>query len=231
MATINPGPILIIEDDLPLAFVLRKRLEARMHKIIIASNGRTGLEQLQTGKFALGIVDVGLPEINGLKVIETLRRKGVEMPLIIITSLEDEDLEKETYLSGANLFHRKPLNFELLEIQAESLLSQNRVTKQSSIQVKDLELDFSKRTVNRKGKRIKLTRKEFDLLGLLLSNPGDVFSREDIIVKVNRSPKDINQGSIDTLVSRLRKKIGSGNGSEVVETVHGVGYRLNLQYL
>lgn len=221
--------ILLIEDDIPLAFVIRKKLEQVKYVVDVVDNGKAGLNRILTNKYGLALVDIGLPELSGLDITRRVRNHELKTPMIIITNQLAPEVEREVFLSGGNIFHKKPVDFELLLVQIKSLLAFNTV--KPVLNIGDLVIDTKKRYVSKAGESVKLSHKEFELLKLLASSPGDVFSRYDIINHTFRGVRDQQLGSIDTLVSRARKKLGDYKGSSVIETVHGSGFRLNVNYM
>lgn len=221
--------ILIIEDDSNLAYILQKQLESFGYITEVAKEGENGLDKALSNKYSLCIIDIGLPEISGFKIIKRIREHDMKTPIIVITNTPTSKNERETFVKGANLFHKKPIDFGLLKDQIKSMLFTLLV--KPVIELGDLRIEPQKRYLERAGKELKLSNKEFELLLLLVNAKGDVLTRDDIIYRTFRGVNDVEQGSIDTLVSRTRKKLGNYKGKDVIETVHGVGFRLNLAYI
>lgn len=220
--------ILLIEDDTNLNFILTKSLERAGFSVITENTGAAGLSQALDKKVDLILLDIGLPELNGFEVIKKLRPQKLSVPIIVMTSQSQLGKEIESYELGANLFHRKPINYELLEAQIKSMLAPK--ISEADIKIKDLVISPAKMTVSRKGKGISLTKSEFDLLFLLVTSNGRVFSRNDISKRVMKSHMDVEPGAVDTLVSRLRKKLNVADGPEIIDTVHKSGYRVGSAY-
>lgn len=220
--------ILLIEDDIPLAFTIKYTLEMMEYSIKSVRDGALGLKEAKTNKYSLLIVDVGLPNINGFKIISRVREIGLKTPMIVITSDVTMENELQTFSTGANIFHAKPIDFDLLLIQIRSIL--NRAEVKPVLEVGDLFIEPSKHLITKAGRKLSLSYKEFELITLLADAEGDVLSRQDIMNKTLKDAREVDAGSVDTLVSRIRKKIGKYKGKDLVETVHGVGYRLNLEY-
>ncbi len=224
-----PAHILVVEDDESLSYFLRKTLEQQSLKVDSASDGEKGLKMATIHKYDLLILDIGLPSLNGLQIVKRLRGKDIKTPIIMITNDASSFNEKETFNLGANLFHRKPIDFDLLIVQIRSILSMNSVDP--TFKIGDLFIDVKKRFVTKAEKDLHLSFKEFELLLALISVQGDVLSRPELINQTMKGIRDVEEGSIDTLVSRVRKKIGKFEGEDIIETIHGVGFRLNLNYL
>ncbi len=221
--------ILVIEDDKNLSFFIRKHLESLGYKVHIALSGDDGLKLALTNRYSLFIIDIGLPEVSGFSIVNKLRSNGLKTPIIIITTDITTQTEKESFEKGANLFHKKPIDFDLLNAQIGSLLSLYKMDP--IINLGDLHIDTKKRYVSKDGKEIDLSYKEFELLLALVSSQGDILSRTDLINQTFKGVREVEEGSIDTLVSRVRKKLGKYKEENVIETIHGVGFRLNLSYI
>jgi DNA-binding response OmpR family regulator len=146
----------------------------------------------------------------------------------MITGLLKQEQELESFKHGANLFHEKPINFNLLISQIDSLVKLN--SNKHSIKLKDLYIDPNKQSISKNNINIELTDKEFLVLHILASNKGNVLTREDILNKTYSGIKENELNSVDTLISRMRKKLGSYKGVPVIETVYGRGFRLNKKY-
>lgn len=227
MKNIKPK-ILLVEDDTNLNFILTKSLERAGFSVVAKQSGKAGLSAALSQKIDLFLIDIGLPELNGLDLIKQLRPQKVSVPIIVITNQSKIEKEIESFDLGANLFHRKPINYDLLISQINSLLTPN--VSAADIEIKDLVISPSKRIVIRNNKTKSLTKSEFDLLFLIVTSNGRVFSRNDISRRVMRSHLDVEPGSVDTLVSRLRKKLKVSGAPDIIETIHKSGYRLSSSY-
>lgn len=220
--------ILVVEDDTNLALVVKRKLESMGYNVTTMSSGKDGYEAAISNKYALMMVDIGLPEMNGLKLIQRVRENDIKTPAIIITNQLNSDNEVSAFRSGANLFHPKPLDFNLLEAQVKSLMTSLAIN--SGIELGDMRIDPNRRQVIKDGKDVELSLKEFELLRLLISVKGNVLTRQDIISGTFGRINDVTEGSVDTLVSRARKKLGIYQGKDVIQTVHGSGFRINPSY-
>lgn len=220
--------ILLVEDDLTLAYFVRKKLEQNGYRVRVVDNGKVGAEQAVNSEYDLIILDVGLPDINGLKILNKLRDRTLKTPVIIVTEGLSDERELESYRRGANLFHAKPIDFPLLEAQVGSLLNAHHI--KDSIEIGDIYIEPQKQYLEKDGKNIHLSYKEFKLILNLIEAEGDILSRQDILHLTFKGAKESEEGSVDTLVSRVRKKLGDYKGKPVIETVHSRGFRLNLEY-
>lgn len=222
-------PILIIEDDNPLLLVLRQQIEYMGYKTDTAADGEIGLKKALNNHFSLVISDISLPKITGFSILTKLRDAKVKVPVILITNYNYEENELLAYSHGANIFHKKPINFTLLEKQIRMLLT--NYDYKPIITMGDLEVDPGKKLVKKNGQTINLTKREYNLFLTLITSPGEVFTRKEIINITRMSRLEAVEGSVDTLVSRIRGKMGTYKDEDVIETVYGQGYRLSLNYL
>lgn len=188
-----------------------------------------GLELAKTNKYDLILSDIALPYVDGLTILRKIRNLEIRTPVIMMTSLTGLKNELDSFEFGGDIFHKKPLNYELLLLQINMLLNRHFISK--NIKIGDLSIDTSKAVIYKSGVKLDLSFKEFNLLTMLCSAPGDVFTRQEIISVLSNRITDIEEGSVDTLVSRLRKKVGKYKGKESIETVVKRGYRLSLEYL
>ncbi len=221
--------VLLVEDDQNLIFFLEKFLTNKGFSVTCIKNGEEAVRSIKKEKFDLYLIDIGLPVFNGFTVVRRLREYVPEKPVIIITDKISEYNEVESFAVGASLFHKKPINYRLLESQIRSLLRDSAIDE--SINIGDLYVNVAKKIVKKELKPISLTFNEFNLLVLLLKDPGRIFSREQIQNRVLKDEVDITGGAVDTLISRLRKKMGDYKGRSSIETIYKSGFRLNSEYL
>lgn len=222
------GKILLIDDDLNLTIVLKRFLELKNFNVQVRYDGTSGLQSAKTNRYDLIIIDITLPHINGFSLLEKLRLYGIDTPTIMTSDKYSLDFEIESYKLGTNLFHKKPIEFRLLEVQVKSLIQNNY---KEIFQVGDIKLDLDSRTIYKQNKSIHLTKLEFALFMLFLKSNGKLYSRDEILTKVFYSNKECSYSAVDTLISRLRKKLGDLEGENFIETVFKSGYRMNKFYL
>lgn len=221
--------ILVIEDNQNLLNVLVQKLSRVGYDVYGAHDDKTGLELALKYNYSLIISDIYLPEYKGFEIIKTLRQSDVRTPAIIITDFSSSENEKQTYLNGANIFHKKPIDYDLLIVQTNFLI--NNFQFKPEIKIGDIFVDPEKRIFKKDSQLIDLTRKEFDLMLILLSSPGEVFSRREILNKISSHRMEAEERSVDLLVFRLRKLLGNYKDKDVIETVREKGFRLNLSYI
>jgi DNA-binding response OmpR family regulator len=226
--------VLIIEDEQCIAELERDYLEIDGFEADIELNGRTGLQRALQGNYAIIILDVMLPEIDGFEICRTIRSKS-NVPIIIV-SAKKEDIDKIRGLGlGADDYMTKPFSPAELVARIKShlarynrLFDQKVVDRNDELKIKGLVINKRSRRVHLNGREIQFTTKEFDLLVFLAENPDRVFSKVQIFEKIWGVD---NLGEIATVavhIRRIREKIESDTSNpEYIETIWGTGYRLN----
>jgi two-component system copper resistance phosphate regulon response regulator CusR len=221
--------ILLIEDDANLSLTINKTLAEEEIKLDVAYSGEDGLNKALTNKHNLILLDIGLPGMTGLEVLKRIRDIGNTVPVIIITSEGSVNTEIQAYNNGANFFHRKPINFELLLAQIRNLLPESELDYE--VTMKDIVINTKERSIFKKGKKVNLTKSELDLVIMLTESNGSIFSRNKIIANLMNYNKDLENSAVDTMVCRIRKKISKYGDEEFIETVPKEGFRINLDYI
>ena len=220
--------ILIVEDEPKTGEYLRQGLNEAGFVADLASNGSDGLHLALHGEYDLVILDVMLPELDGWQVLASLRRRGLEMPVLFLTARDQvEDRVKGLEL-GADDYLVKPFSFAELLARVRTILRRGRSGGLDSnvLRAADLELDLLRRRVTRGGKRIDLTAKEFGLLELLMRRQGEVLPRSLIASQVWDMNFDSDTNVIEVAMRRLRLKIDDGQSVKLIQTVRGMGYVL-----
>ncbi len=220
--------ILIVEDEPKTGEYLRQGLNEAGFVADLASNGSDGLHLALHGEYDLVILDVMLPELDGWQVLASLRRRGLEMPVLFLTARDQvEDRVKGLEL-GADDYLVKPFSFAELLARVRSILRRGRSGGLDSnvLRAADLELDLLRRRVTRGGKRIDLTAKEFGLLELLMRRQGEVLPRSLIASQVWDMNFDSDTNVIEVAMRRLRLKVDDGQSVKLIQTVRGMGYVL-----
>lgn len=217
--------ILIAEDDPRIVAFLKKGLRARGFTTTAASNGLEALNLAQEKPFDLVILDLGLPQKDGLEVLEELRSQGKMMPIIILTARDDIHDKVAGLEGGANDYITKPFRFE--ELLARIRVQLRNLTATSGevsdiLQVGDVVLNIHTREVTVQGRKIELPAREFTMAELFFRHPGQVFSREQLLDQVWGYSYNPGSNVVDVYVGYLRKKLGN----DLIETVRGIGYRL-----
>ena len=226
--------ILIIEDERDIADLLQFNLEQNQYSVSVARNGENGIEIAKNEKPDLILLDLMLPGIHGLDVCRILKtKKGLEkISIIMLTALGQEENIVKGLEAGADDYISKPFSFKILLARIKSVLRRGKHQKPESeklIIINNLKIIPRKREVSIEEKKLELTYTEFQILYLLASHPGWVFTRYQIIEKIRGNKSSVTDRSVDFQIVGLRKKIGESG--RLIETIPGVGYRFKLEYL
>ncbi len=219
--------ILLVEDEPKVAAFIRKGLEEQGHEVDHAYDGKFGLKLALEKDFDLLILDVILPQINGIDVCREIRKHNQEVPILMLTALGTTD-DKVTGLdAGADDYLVKPFQFKELIARIKALSRRRqRVHEEKIYRVADLIVDVNAKTVIRDNISIKLTAREFALLELFLRNKGRVLSRIDIAEALWDQQFDTGSNVIDVYVNYLRNKIDKNFSPKLIHTMIGMGYVL-----
>ncbi|PIR86632.1 MAG: DNA-binding response regulator [Candidatus Harrisonbacteria bacterium CG10_big_fil_rev_8_21_14_0_10_49_15] len=220
--------ILIVEDEEKLAQSIKKGLEAKGHAVDYVLDGQEGEQRAEmfADNYDLLILDLMLPKKNGFEVCKSLRDKGLTFPILILTArdtIEDKVLVLD---NGADDYLVKPFSFEELSARMRALMRRPTDALPTELQIKDLRLNPSTREVYRGEKKIDLTLKEFEMLNFLMRHPGQVKEREEIFTHLWDFASNALSNVIDVHMKNLRKKIDDGYDEKLLETVRGVGYKI-----
>ena len=221
--------ILIVEDEPKTVSYLRQGLSEAGYSCDLVPNGADGLHMAIHGQYDLVILDVMLPGLNGWQVLQSLRDRGLQMPVLFLTARDQvEDRVKGLEL-GADDYLVKPFSFAELLARVRIILRRGHAgSEDSTLRVADLELDLLRRRVSRNGRRVDLTAKEFGLLELLMRRHGEVLPRSLIASQVWDMNFDSDTNVIEVAMRRLRVKIDEGHPVKLIQTVRGMGYVLDV---
>ncbi|MCH7766423.1 MAG: response regulator transcription factor [Acidobacteria bacterium] len=218
--------VLVAEVDNALASFVRKGLEAEHYAVDIARDGEEAQYMAEEYDYDLVILDLTLPQTDGLHVLKRVRAKKSGLPVLVLTARSRvEDRVKGLDL-GADDYLTKPFSFSELSARVRALLRRGSRPAESVLRAEDLELNRVERTVKRAGRRIELTPKEFALLEYLMLNAGRRVTRTMIIEHVWNLSFDTMTNVVDVYINYLRKKVDVGFGHKLIRTVRGVGYQL-----
>jgi heavy metal response regulator len=221
--------LLVVEDESKVASFIKKGLEEEGYAVDLAADGELGLAMALERVHDLIILDIRLPKMDGLRVLQMLRRDKITTPVLLLTvraTIEDKVLGLD---AGADDYLTKPFAFQELVARVRALLRRRAETEPSVLQVGDLSLDPARRTVTRGGVKIDLTAREFSLLDYFMRNPGRVLTRTMIAEHVWDYSFDTSTNVIDVYVNYLRKKIDAEREPKLLHTVRGVGYVLRAE--
>ncbi len=216
--------ILVVEDDRTVGQYVKRGLEEQRYHADLVADGLEGLRLASGGRYDLIVLDLRLPEMNGLEVLRTLRDRGNTTPVLVLTAQDAVDFKVQALRSGADDYVTKPFAFEELLARVEALGRRPKEIRTPVLKVGDLELDMATREVRRAGERIELTPKEYTVLEYLMRHTGRVMSRTLITEYAWDYHFDPGTNIVDVVINRLRKKVDSGHAQKLVHTVRGVGY-------
>lgn len=216
--------ILLVEDDPALLAGMLINLQTEGYAVTAAPRGQLALTQCENRKFDLIILDLMLPDIDGLSIVRTLRRRGDTTPILILSARSDTDVKVEGLQSGADDYMTKP--FELMELLARvQAILRRRFGATRTVSFGDVEVFPEERRVLRAGNIVHLTPREFDLLQWFLTHPGQIFSRETLLHEIWEAGADATERTVDNFVMTLRRKLDNPRKLRHFITVRGYGYR------
>jgi len=219
--------ILVVEDDPTLANFVAGGLREAGYAIDVASNGRAGLDLAIAKRPDAAVIDLMLPELDGLSLIELARRRGLQMPVLILSARRSVDDRVKGLQAGGDDYLTKPFAFPELLARVQALLRRSSAAAEPThLRVGDLDIDLLSRTVTRAGRLIELRPREFSLLEYLARNPGTVLSKTMIQSRIWDYHFDPRTNVVDVLVCRLREKIDREFEQKLLHTRRGMGYVL-----
>ena len=225
----SDGPVtdtvLVVEDDPDLLAVLPRILSGAGYQVRIANDGEDGLNKVLDNPPALAILDVGLPKLSGYELAREFRSRGYQFPVLMLTARVTVDDKVSGLDAGADDYLAKPFEYPELLARVKALLRRSTITAGSStMRVRDLSVDPVARRVERAGKVIELTQKEYALLEYLVRNAGRIVSRQMISEHVWKHDVDPLTNVVDVYINYLRKKLDEDKHNPLIQTVRGRGY-------
>jgi DNA-binding response OmpR family regulator len=221
--------VLVAEDDSVIADFVSQGLREAGYAVDVAATGTEALHKALEGSYDAAVIDVMLPELDGLSVIEQLRAKRKQTPVLILSARHTVDDRVKGLQAGGDDYLTKPFAFAELLARLQALLRRAAgTTEPTRLIVGDLMLDLLSRKVERAGRAIELRPREFALLEYLMRHPGRVLSKTMILSHVWGYSFDPGTNVVDVLVSRLRDQVDEGFDSKMIHTVRGAGYVLKV---
>jgi two-component system, OmpR family, copper resistance phosphate regulon response regulator CusR len=218
--------ILVVEDETKVARALQEGLEREKYHVVVASTGEEGFFLVNAEEFDLVILDLMLPGRDGLEVLSTLRKRGLETPVLILTARDAIEDRVQGLDHGADDYLVKPFAFAELLARVRARLRRGRTEQSPLLRVADLEMDVLSRNARRAGQYLDLTAREFELLEYLLRHKEQIVSREMLARYVwketaRATPLD---NVMDVHINRLRRKVDEPFDRKLIHTVRGVGF-------
>ncbi len=221
--------ILVIEDNERLAELIKKGLEEQGYTADVTPSGRKGEEMAARDGYDVIILDLMLPDHDGVQVCRELRRRGVATPVLMLTALSSTDEKVSGLEAGADDYLTKPFDFEELTARVRALLRRSQSLEGARLRFGGVEMDLVARKVTRDSRPLELTTKEFALLEYFMRNPERVLTRTNIGERVWDLLFQDESNVIEVYVSRLRSKIDKGFETPLIHTVVGTGYVLSTE--
>ena len=216
--------ILVIEDDPTVGQYVKRGLEEHRWAVDLTTDGEEGERRASSEAYDLIVLDMRLPGKSGLDVLQSLRAKGFQRPVLVLTAQDAVDAKVATLRAGADDYVTKPFAFEELLARVEALARRPRSIASQVLRVGDLEIDQATRDVRRAGELIELTPKEYTVLEYLARHAGRVMSRTLITEYAWGYHFDPGTNIVDVVINHLRKKIDARHVRKLITTVRGVGY-------
>ncbi len=218
--------VLVVEDNPDLAGILRRGLAEEGYAVDVSLDGEDGLWRATTVDYDVVVLDIMLPGPDGLEILEAMRSAGRRAPVLFLTARDATEDRVRGLDSGADDYLVKPFEWDELLARIRALIRRGPQGTDGLLRYRDLELDPARKTVTRAGRAIPLTSKEFQFLAVFLHEPERVFSRTELIEKVYDDEFEGMSNIVDVFIGRLRRKLRTPGGPELLHTVRGMGYVL-----
>jgi two-component system OmpR family response regulator len=222
--------ILLIEDDVKIASFIEKGLKEAGFSVDKCGDGQSGLEHALAVSYDAAVIDLMLPRLDGLSVIEAMRTENINFPVLILSARQSVDDRIQGLQRGGDDYMVKPFSFSELLARVQALIRRDRKNSRPMLlKVGDLEMDLLKHSVYRGEEKIELPAKEYALLEYMMHNPEIVLSKTSILERVYDYSFDPQTNVVDVLVCRLRNKVDKDFEDKMIHTVRGVGYVLKAK--
>lgn len=223
--------ILIVEDEPNMRLGLRDNLEFEGYEVDFAEDGEIGLTKIMAGGYNLVLLDVMLPHLSGFDICKTVRKKGIETPIILLTA-KGEEIDKVLGLElGADDYVTKPFSLRELLARIKAVLRRNddgaSASKEEMLSIGKLDVNFASYNAFQKGKPVQMSHKEFEILSFLWKEKNKTVSRDSLLNEVWGYDESPTTRTVDNFILKLRQKIEKDpNKPQIILTVHGIGYKL-----
>lgn len=218
--------ILVVEDEPGIANFVRQGLTEAGYAVDLAWDGREGLDYALAADYDVLVLDIMLPKMNGLALLQELRREGDRTPALMLTARDTVNDRVAGLDAGADDYLVKPFAFPELLARVRALLRRPPLQMGTTLQVGDLFMDTAKREVSRAGQAIDLTPREYAVLEYLMRHPNQVLTRDQIAEHVWNFDFYNESNVVDVYIGYIRRKIDQGHDTPLIQTVRGVGYRI-----
>ncbi len=220
--------LLLIEDDDKLRQQLVELLESHRYEVDTAADGMEGLYIAQKFSYDIAVIDLGLPRVSGMEIIEKIRDDGKDFPILVLTARGDWSDKVDALAIGADDYLVKPFHVQEFLARLDALVRRASGQFKPTLSIGPINLDMRGKRVAVSGNAIELTAYEFNLLEYLMQRPGEVVSKTELTEYLYEQDFDRDSNVIEVFVGRLRKKLDPENSLKPISTVRGQGYRLVL---
>ncbi len=221
--------ILIADDDKELSGLIEDWLVHEKYTVDVVHNGGDASEMIKTYDYDVIVLDWDMPELSGIQVCREYRSRGGGTPVLMLTGKSSIDSKEVGLDSGADDYLTKPVELRELSARVRALLRRKPMKHVTTLNVGDLCLDPTKRTVTKKGKEIELWPIEFALLEFLMLHPNQVFNSDALLHQVWKSEASAGPEAVRTTIKRLRKRIDDDSKKSLIKNVYGFGYKLTTE--
>ncbi len=216
--------ILVVDDDKNTRRLLQAVLEREKYTVSLAENGEEALDVLDREHIDLIVLDIMMPKMDGYEFTETLRESGSEMPILMVSAKQLPSDRHKGFLAGTDDYITKPIDEEEMLLRIKALLRRAKIASERKIEFGDVVLDYDSLTVSRRGETIELPQKEFLLLYKLLTYPGKIFTRIQLMDEIWGSESETGWETVTVHIGRLRKRFENWDEFEI-QSVRGLGYK------
>jgi DNA-binding response OmpR family regulator len=216
--------VLIVEDDRKLARQLKKGMDESGYAASVAFDGREGFDAAITGRFDVLILDVMLPSLDGISIVQRLRQRRIGTPILLLTARDTAEDIIGGLDSGADDYLTKPFSFHVLLARLRALARRRHADPSTVLSIADLSLDPATHEVRRAALIVSLSPTEFGILELLMRNTGRVITRDRLIEAVWGHDRDVQSNTLDVFIRQLRSKIEPAGAAKLLHTIRGIGY-------
>jgi heavy metal response regulator len=221
--------VLVVEDEAAVAKFIEQGLTEAGYAVDVASDGQEALDYASAAQYDVIVLDIMLPQIDGLSVLRKLRDTGVNTSVLLLTARDAVEDRVQGLDTGADDYLVKPFSFPELLARIRALLRRPALQTGTILRAGDLQMDLARREVHRAGHRIELSQREFALLEFLMRHPNQVLSRTQLMQHVWNFDFYGDTNIVDVYIAHLRRKVDRKSAYPLIHTVRGVGYRLGTE--
>lgn len=220
--------VLVVEDEKNLAESLVKLLERQKYQAEAVFDGETGLTYAMSGQYDAVVLDVMLPGLNGFQIATALRKKGSDIPILMLTARDDVTDKVRGLDSGADDYLTKPFTSEELLARMRALMRRQGAVQMEEITFGDIKLGLDNYILSKEDRQVRLSHKEFEVMRMLLARPGSIVSKEELILKIWGADSEAVDNNVEAYISFLRKKLSYLKSSVQISSKRLLGYQLEV---